>query len=105
MYLHMLGMGQKMHLNDILFLDRFPALDLHGYDRQTARVAIDDFVRDHVKMKNEICLIIHGIGSGILKQVTQETLKKNKHVVQYQIHYFNQGCTIVQLKVDNYKDT
>lgn len=88
-----------MNLNDVLFLDRFPKLDLHGYDRETARVAIDDFIRDNVKMKNEICLIIHGIGSGILYQTTQETLKKNKSVIQYAVHYFNPGCTIVQIKI------
>ncbi len=50
-------------------------------------------------MKNEICLIIHGIGSGILYKTTHETLRKNKKVLQYQIHYFNPGCTIVQIKV------
>lgn len=98
----MLGVG-IMRLNDLLFIERFPKMDLHGYDRETARVAIEDFVRDNCKMRNEICLIIHGIGSGILKQITQDTLKKNKHVIQYQIHYFNPGCTIVQLQFDNKK--
>lgn len=92
-----------MNLNGILFLDRFPKLDLHGYDRETARVAINDFVRDNLKMQNEICLIIHGIGTGILYQTTHDTLKKNKNVLQYQIHYFNPGCTIVQLKFDKGK--
>ncbi len=88
-----------MNLNSILFLERFPTLDLHGYDRETARVAIDDFIRDNLRMKQEICLIVHGIGSGILRKTTHETLKKNKNVLQYQIHYFNLGCTIVQIKI------
>lgn len=88
-----------MNLNGILFLDRFPTLDLHGYDRETARVAIDDFIRDNLRMKQEICLIIHGIGSGILRKITHETLRKNRSVLQYQIHYFNPGCTIVQIKI------
>ena len=88
-----------MNLNSILFLDRFPTLDLHGYDQETARVAINDFIRDNLHMKQEICLIVHGIGSGILRKMTHETLKKNRNVLQYQIHYFNQGCTIVQLKI------
>ncbi len=88
-----------MNLNSILFLERFPTLDLHGYDRETARVAIDDFIRDNLRMKQEICLIVHGIGSGILRKTTHETLKKNKNVLQYQIHYFNPGCTIVQIKI------
>ena len=71
-----------MNLNSILFLERFPTLDLHGYDRETARVAIDDFIRDNLRMKQEICLIVHGIGSGILRKTTHETLKKNKNVLQ-----------------------
>lgn len=93
-------MDDKMNLNSILFIERFPKLDLHGYDRQTARVAINDFIQDNLKMKNEFCLIIHGIGNGILYRITQETLKKNRHILQYQLHYFNSGCTIVQLKFD-----
>ena len=92
-----------MNLNSILFLDRFPTLDLHGYDRETARVAINDFIRDNVHMQNEVCLIVHGIGSGVLRKTTHEVLKKNRNVLQYQIHYFNQGLTIVQLKFDKEK--
>lgn len=92
-----------MRLNDLLFVERFPKLDLHGYDRETARVAINDFIQDNRIMKNEFCLIVHGIGSGVLRNTTQETLKKNRHILQYQIHYFNPGCTIVQLKFDKEK--
>ncbi len=88
-----------MNLNSILFLDRFPKLDLHGYDRETARVAVEDFIRDQWKLKNEICLIIHGIGTGILKTTVHDVLRKNNQVIQYQIHYFNPGCTIVQIKI------
>lgn len=92
-----------MNLNEILFLDRFPKLDLHGYDRETARVAINDFIRDNLNMKNEICLIIHGIGSGVLLKTTQETLRNNPHILQYRLDYFNPGCTIVQVRFDKGK--
>ena len=53
-----------MNINDVIFPDSFPKLDLHGYDRETARVAINDFIIDNIKMKNEIIIIVHGIGSG-----------------------------------------
>lgn len=89
-----------MNLNALLFIERYPKLDLHGYDQQTARVAIEDFIRDNVKLKNEFCLIIHGIGTGVIRKTTHETLRKNKNILQYQTHYFNLGCTIVQLKFD-----
>ncbi len=65
-------------LNDIVFINSYPSLDLHGFDRETARVAIDDFIKDNQKMGNEIIVIVHGIGSGILQKQTHKTLKNNK---------------------------
>ena len=86
-----------MNLNDIIFIDNLPTLDLHGFDRQTAKVAIDDFINDNIKMKNSFIVIIHGIGSGILKDTTQKTLAINKKVVEYKIYPFNVGCTIAKI--------
>ena len=56
-----------MKLDNIIFIDNLPKIDLHGLDRETARVYINDFIKDNIKLKNEIFLIIHGVGSGILK--------------------------------------
>lgn len=86
-----------MNLNDIIFIDNLPTLDLHGFDRQTAKVAIDDFINDNIKMKNSFIVIIHGIGSGILKDTTQKTLAINKKVIEYKIYPFNVGCTIAKI--------
>ena len=72
-----------MNLNDIIFIDNLPSLDLHGFDRETARVAINDFINDNIKLKNKFIVIIHGIGSGILKDTTHLTLKKNKNVLEF----------------------
>ncbi len=85
-------------LNEIIFLDIYPKIDLHGYDRNSARVAINDFIMDNHIMKNEIIIIVHGIGTGALKEETHKTLKQNSLVVDYKTHYFNEGCTIVQIK-------
>ena len=86
-----------MNLNDLIFIDSLPSLDLHGFDRETARVAINDFVNDNIKMKNKFIVIIHGIGSGILKETTQLVLSKNKKVIEFKIHPFNIGCTLVNV--------
>ena len=86
-----------MNLNDLLFIDNLPTLDLHGFDRETARVTIDDFINDNKKLKNNFIVIIHGIGSGVLKNVTQDTLKKNKYIIEYKIYPFNIGCTIAHI--------
>ncbi len=75
-----------------------PHLDLHGYDRDYARIAINDFISDNIKMKNQKIVIIHGRGSGILKKTTQNTLKSNKFVDEYKIDNFNDGQTVVKLK-------
>ena len=86
-----------MNLNNLIFIDNLPSLDLHGFDRETARVAINDFINDNIKMKNQFIVIIHGIGSGILKETTQSVLLKNKKVLEYKINPFNIGCTIVNI--------
>lgn len=88
------------NLNSIMFIERYPKLDLHGFDRETARVAINDFIRDQVKLKQEIVVIVHGIGSGVLRRVTNETLRQNKMIVDYKSFYYNNGCTVAQIKID-----
>lgn len=93
----------NMKLDDVIFIDSYPKLDLHGFDRETARVATNDFINDNVKLKNDIIVIVHGIGSGIVKNVVHETLTKNKHVVSYKLFPYNIGCTIVKLAVDNHE--
>ena len=82
-----------------LFISNLPSIDLHGYDRDSARVAILDFINDNIKMKKKEIVIIHGIGSGILKKTTHEVLKKHKNVLDYKICYNNVGSTIVSLKI------
>lgn len=82
------------------FLYNVPSIDLHGDDREIARVKIIDFIKDNLKLKNEKILIIHGIGTGTLKNMTHELLKSHKYVIKYQTMYFNQGSTVVWLKID-----
>lgn len=88
-----------MSVANTLYPNRFIKLDLHGFDRETARVAINDFIEDAKKMQEEYLVIIHGTGSGIIKKVTTETLKKHPDVLEYGQNYFNQGETIVRLKM------
>ena len=85
-----------MKLNDI-FLDHLPKIDLHGYDRDSARVRVNDFVDEAYCMKYNEIVIIHGIGSGILKNVVSDTLKKNKKVNSYNVVGSNVGCTLVKI--------
>ena len=88
------------HLSNIIFIDNLPKIDLHGENAESARVIINDFVNDNYKQKNNIFCIVHGVGSGTLKKVTHDTLKKNKRVVDFKTFYYNQGCTITEIDLN-----
>lgn len=82
----------------ITLYSMLPTLDLHGYDREYARIAIDEFIYDNYKTKNQKVIIIHGNGTGIIKKVTGEVLKRNKYVEEYKIDNFNSGMTVVTIR-------
>lgn len=88
-----------MNLNEVIFLDSFPSIDLHGLDRDSARVKVNEFINDNIILKNDILVIIHGIGNGILKEEVHKVLKNNKSVLDYKIFYNNIGTTIVKIKI------
>lgn len=87
-------------LDDIIFIDNLPTIDLHGYDRETARVATLDFIRDNIKMKNQFIVIVHGKGSYIIRDTVHDTLKRCKNVETYKLYNFNIGCTIAKIMLD-----
>ena len=89
-----------MELSDTIFISNLPSIDLHGLDRDSARIKIEDYIRINLKLKNEKFVIVHGIGTGVLKKTTHETLRRNKNVLEYAICYNNVGSTIVRLKFD-----
>lgn len=82
----------------MLFNNNLDSLDLHGLDREYASILIKDFINDSYKLRKHYILIIHGIGSGILRKKTQEVLSKNRLVKTYRIDPFNPGTTIVELE-------
>lgn len=86
-----------MEVYDI-FLDQLPKIDLHGFDRDSAVVAVNDFVNEAYQMGYSEILIIHGIGTGIVKEAAHLALSRNKKVLSYHICGENVGCTIIKLK-------
>ena len=82
-----------------IFTSNLPKLDLHGETKDTARVLINDFIKDNIKLKNDKLVIIHGIGTGALKKETIATLKKNKNVIEFGLDFMNEGSTIVRIKI------
>ena len=88
-----------MNLDEVIYIENLPTIDLHGFDRDTARVKVLEFINDNKKMKNDIICIIHGIGNGILKEEVHNALKRNKNVKDYKLFYNNVGCTIIKLNL------
>lgn len=81
-----------------IFLNRYPKIDLHGMDRDSARMATNDFVYENYILGHDVIVIIHGLGKGIVKKEVHETLRVNKYVSEYKTDNFNDGCTVVRLK-------
>lgn len=85
-----------------MLYSNIPSIDLHGETRDSARVLVMEFINDNIKLKNEKVLIIHGIGSGALKNEVHKNLKINKKVKSYKLDNFNNGCTVVELNIDKF---
>ncbi len=96
-------MKQKKEIKKTInpFIKMYPKLDLHGEITSTLKFIINDFINDNIKLQNEYIIIIHGKGRGLIKNKTYEILKQNKNVLSYHIDIFNEGATIVNLKVKN----
>ena len=87
-----------MYIYEDIFLKNLPTIDLHGYDRDSARVATEDFINENIILKNTKIVIVHGKGEGILRKEVHEVLRKDKRIEKYMTDNLNDGCTIVYLK-------
>ena len=79
--------------------NNYPSIDLHGEAAITAYTVVKCFISENIHLKNEYVLIIHGKGTGKLKNEVHRILKHNKSVIEYQLDPYNLGQTIVHLKI------
>lgn len=88
---------------NIINRESLPRLDLHGENKDSARILVEEFLEYNYMLGQLELVIIHGIGEGILKKEVHKVLKNNKKVVEFGLDMFNPGCTLVRLgvKVDN----
>ena len=80
-----------------MLTNNLPHLDLHGEDRDSARILVEEFLNDNYKLKKMNVVIVHGIGEGVLKKTVHDTLKRNIKVKAYKLDNFNLGCTLVSM--------
>lgn len=85
-------------IDNYMIYKNLPQLDLHGQNRYSARVEINEFINNSNKLNNKLIIIVHGKGKSILKDETHKLLKTNRLVKNYKIDIFNDGQTIVELK-------
>ena len=86
-----------MNYHNDPFTINLPSIDLHSEDRVNALIMVDDFIKDSIKLKEYKIVIIHGKGSGILKNAVHEFLNKDKRIEKFYLD-INIGQTIVELK-------
>ena len=82
-----------------VFTSKSPSIDLHGEMPETIELIINDFIKYNVILKNEYVSIVHGKGSGVIKEKTYEILKNNIRVIDFKLNNWNTGETIVHLNI------
>ena len=75
----------------------YPSIDLHGEDRVSATLRTKEFINDSVFLGRKKIIIIHGKGTGVVKEAVFKELKTNKNVADFHLN-MNLGSTTVILK-------
>lgn len=77
------------------------SLDLRGERYEDALIKLEKYIDDAIYAGLQQVSIIHGFGTGVLREMVQNYLKTNKNVESYRYGGNNeggQGATIVTLK-------
>ncbi len=82
------------------FLAKCPYLDIHQEYSSIARILIEQFIADNLKLQNSKIIILHGKGTGVLRKTTHDVLKSHPKVSKYYYDGINDGMTIVELIID-----
>ena len=75
----------------------YPTIDLHGEDRVSATIRTREFINDSYLLKRKKIIIVHGKGTGVVKEAVFKELKSNKKVEDFHLN-MNLGSTTVILK-------
>ncbi len=76
-------------------------IDLRGFTAEEGVAAAEQFIDNAVMSKLQTLRIIHGKGTGVLRQAIQQMLRKNKFVKSFRLGVYGEGetgVTVVELK-------
>ena len=62
-----------------------------------AIITVDEFINDLIRLKEAKGVIIHGVGTGILRREVSNYLKHDKRIKEYKLDFMNPGCTVILL--------
>ncbi len=83
----------------MMYWSYYPKIDLHGEYVSTAYTVVHSFLQEQLRLKHPFVVIIHGKGTGKLKEEVHQILSKEKEVLEFQLDPENLGQTIVHLNV------
>jgi len=73
-------------------------IDLHGKTKAEAIEILEGFISRAIINDTSPITIIHGIGSGAVKNTVLEYLGNSKHIASYSVSAYNPGQTIAWLE-------
>ena len=78
-----------------------PEIDLRGMESLEGVLAAERYLDSAVMARMKTVTIIHGKGTGALREAVQQMLKRNKLVKSYRLGRYGEGeagVTVVELK-------
>lgn len=69
------------------------SIDLHGMNREEATVALEELLDQALRAGTDRLEVIHGIGSGAVKNIVHQYLGASRHVRSYRLDDTNPGTT------------
>ncbi len=84
----------------MIFWKFYPSIDLHGEYTTTAYTVIHEFLKEQQKLGKEYVVIIHGKGTGKLKEEVHHILSQESIVLEYHLDPDNLGQTLVHINTN-----
>ena len=84
--------GRPAHSGREMKMTAMPAeVDLRGMDAVEAICVLDRYLDEAMRAKLSSVRIIHGKGTGVLRNAVQQSLKRNKFIKKFRLGQYGEG--------------